>query len=838
MTQTAPRPTDQPASLTLDEAVARAALLDVERYDVALDLTGLLDGDTLTTTSMITFTCSEPGAATFVDCVAEPVVATLNGAPLDLSTAADGRIPLPALADRNTLVVTSRQSDTGSGRGVLRTVDPSDGLVYVWTTFEPDDARRLWACFDQPDLKAVHAFTVDAPASWLVISNTAPASVTRKTSTDTGQEARTWVFEETPRLSPYVVVVNAGPFHEIRAERGGYDLGLYCRRSLRPLLERDTDELLAVTEHGLAWFGVRFGMPFPQRRYDQIFVPNMGGAMENWGAVTHSDIMLPRSEPTPTDRLQIAEVVLHEMAHMWFGDLVTMRWWDDLWLNEAFATWAAAWAQAAMPAYADVWAALAVGRKRMAYQTDQTAATHPIRGTVPSVADALANFDAITYSKGMSVLRQLHAYVGEDAFLAGLQQYFRDHAWGNTVLEDLMTAVGKAAGRDLSGWTDAWLDHAGTDVVALETDRPGAGQTGGTGGATGTVTVTSPDEHAPRPHRLDVASFADDGTLVAVTELTLDEPVSSVELPDAACHLLNAGDLTFAATRSDAASETWLREHAGRLPDVLSRALAVNGAWDRLFRGELGGAELVDRVCAVLQTERNPYVVGPFLDLASIAAERWTAPAAVEAQRARVAETALGLADDPALRLPALQTLARHAGCDDQFDVVEAAAADDVDLAWRLMARRAELGEYDGDAAEALLARDPDPDAWVSALVARAAAPDPEAKEAVWQAVMVEDRVPRTEALYALGTLFWRPGQRDLLRPYAGRYLAALPELRGSLLSMGVQLTRMYPAAVADEAFLAEARRLEADPSLPDFVRKGLRELDDVLARQLAARAL
>ena len=278
------------ASLTRQEAEERAALIAVDRYDIAVDMRGLLEGDTIRSTSTIAFTCREPGAATFVDCVAQIAEATLNGKPLDLSTVERGRLPLPALAADNVLVVTASQSDTGSGAGILRTVDPTDEQVYVWTSFEPDDARRVWACFDQPDLKAPHRFTVDAPEAWTVTSNGAPETVA-----DHPEDGRTWTFPDTPPLSTYVVVVNAGPFHEVREERGGYSLGLYCRQSLKQYLERDAEDLLSVTASGLAFFGERFGQPFPQERYDQVFVPNMGGAMENWGCVTWTDsVALPQ----------------------------------------------------------------------------------------------------------------------------------------------------------------------------------------------------------------------------------------------------------------------------------------------------------------------------------------------------------------------------------------------------------------------------------------------------------------------------------------------------------------------------------------------------------------
>ncbi|MBJ7359088.1 aminopeptidase N, partial [Nocardioides sp.] len=564
-------PEPAPLSLTRDEAETRAALLEVERYDIEVDLRGMLDGPDWVATSTVTFRCHEPGSATFVDCDAEIQHASLNGTDLDLTTIEAGRLPLTGLAEHNVLVVSSVQRDTGRGAAILRSVDASDELVYVWSSFEPDGARRAWACFDQPDLKAPHRFTVSAPESWTVTSNTAPDSVE-----DREDGGRRWAFPDTPRLSTYVVVVNAGPFHEIREQRGEHSLGLYCRQSLRRFLERDAAELFRLTEQGLAFFGERFGAPFPQERYDQVFVPGLGGAMENWGCVTWSDTFLERSRPTHGQREFVATVLLHEMAHQWFGDLVTMRWWDDLWLNEAFASWAATWAAERATDYTDADATILSTLEQRGYQADRGPGSHPIRSEVADVAGAFANFDAITYEKGQAVLRQLVAYVGEDQFVDGLRAYFREHAWGNTTLDDLMRAVGTAAGRDLAAWQAGWLDRAGTDTIVLLPDP---------GGRTGSrkLLTTSPDGGEPRPHRLRIGSYrrtdGDPGgppvELVGSTDVETTGTTTPVDLPEADLHLLNDGDLTFAAVRTDEESLEAMLRLAPALPDAVSRAGAV-----------------------------------------------------------------------------------------------------------------------------------------------------------------------------------------------------------------------------------------------------------------------
>jgi aminopeptidase N len=404
---------DSLPSLTRVEAEERAALIEVTRYDIDVDLMDLVDGSDFRAVSTVRFSCRTPGATTFVDAAVTVVSATLNGNPIGEDQISTGRIQLSELADENVLVVESVQSETAAGEWVHRSVDPSDKEVYVWTSFEPDDARRAWACFDQPDLKAPHGFTVVAPTAWMVVSNSGDPVITQHES-----GGRRWEFPDTPPLSTYVPVINAGPFHEIRSERNGFDLGLLSRQSLARFLDRDAEEIFEVTAQGLTFFGDRFGLEFPQHKYDQVFLPDMGGAMENYGCVTWSDAFVYRSAPTYTEREQRAVVLLHEMAHMWFGDMVTMRWWEDLWLNEAFAEWACFWAAEAATKFTDAWSSFLTSEKLFGYAADMAPTTHPIRQPVDDVAAAVASFDGITYPKGASVLKQLFAFVGEEACVA------------------------------------------------------------------------------------------------------------------------------------------------------------------------------------------------------------------------------------------------------------------------------------------------------------------------------------------------------------------------------------------------------------------------------------
>ena len=458
------RPLPDRASLTSSEAEERFALLEVERYDVAVDLRGLFEGELLEATSTATFRCHRPGASTFVDCTGEITHATLNGVDLDPAT----RRARPAAAARPA----GRQRPRGQlppDRHRQRPRHPAHGrhqrqarlpLDHLRARHGPPRLRQLRPARPQGRARASRS----APPT----PGRSPATPAHTSVDDLPDGGRVWRFADTPRLSTYVTVFNAGPFYEIRETRGGYDLGLYCRQSLKHLLDRDAEELFELTEQGLAWFGEKFGAPFPQEKYDQVFVPDMGGAMENWGCVTFGDGLLFRSTPTHSQRLTLTSILLHEMAHMWFGDLVTMKWWNDLWLNEAFASWASTWAAVGATKYRDGWATFLAGGKLEGYRVDMGPASHPIRGDVPDVSQAMANFDAISYQKGQSVLKQLSAYVGEEAFLTGLQAYFREHAWGNTRLEDLTGAVGAASGEDLSGWESAWLDSSGTDTLSLE----------------------------------------------------------------------------------------------------------------------------------------------------------------------------------------------------------------------------------------------------------------------------------------------------------------------------------------------------------------------------------
>ena len=804
-------------SLTRTEAEHRAALLTVERYDVDVDLTALPDGPEVRCVSTVTFTCHEPGAESFVDCAAEVVGATLNGAALTPS--GDGRIPLPALAGHNVLRVESVQADTATGGGVHRATDPADGEVYVWMSFEPDEARFVWACFDQPDLKAPHAFTVTAPAAWTVTSNSGEARIEELGT------ARRWTFPDTPPLSVYNTVVNAGPFHEIRREAGGHDLGLYARRSLAEVLDRDADEIFTLTRQGLAFYGEAFAMPFPQRRYDQVFVPEFGGAMENYGCVTWSDAFLRRAAPTPAERELFAKVLLHEMAHMWFGNIVTMRWWDDLWLNEAFAEFACHWAAERATRYSDAWAGHLVGNKLKAYLADQGPASHPIHQPIHDVAQAASIFDNITYPKGASVLQQLMTYVGEESFRAGMAAYFARHAWGNTTLQDLIDSLGKASGRDLDGWRAAWLATAGTDRFSLERDGE---------------TVTLVADGTPRPQVLAVGAYARDGqalerrALVRIEVTRPRTPVVGLPLaPDVL--LINDDDLTFATVRPDPTTRDTLFRTAAGLPTALSRGVAAATVWDMLTTGEATAVEAGQCITAVLAAETSDAVIEPYLTLAANIAELWAPPGERAALTAAVARTCRDLAADPGRRQVALRGLARTATTAEDLAWLREQAGDDVDLHWRALVRSAELGGDVSSEAVLLQERDPDPDAWIRVLTVRAAVPDAAAKAEVWQKLAVERAVP-VSAVGQVTAAFWRPAQDDLLSPYTQRYLEVIPHLhQGGMILAAVYTSQLFSPHAIDSGYVETAQQM-ADKAAP-VVRNTLLERSDMVRRMLHSRS-
>src|SRR5919204_1493891 len=483
-------------NLTRDEARRRAELIQTPLYEVSLDLTQ--DSNTFTCEATIHFLCKEPGAKSFIDFLAPSLDSCeLNGEEVPRQAFNGERIALANLRDANELHVIGTCEYQNIGAGLSKFKDPVDHKIYLHTQFETFNAHRMFPCFDQPDLKATFTFTVLAPSDWVVVSNNpGQAQVVA------GREAiKRWTFGTTPKMSAYLTAIVAGPYHGVRDRHGDIDLGIFCRQSLSQYL--DSDEIFTVTKQGLDFYGQAYRFPYPFQKYDQLFVPEFSaGAMENIGCVTFNEAMIFRSKVTEAVREDRANAILHEMAHMWFGDLVTMRWWDDLWLNESFATFMSVLCQTKATRWTGAWTTFANSEKTWAYFQDQLPTTHPIAANVPDIESVYLNFDAITYNKGACVLRQLVAYVGQDTFLRGVQRYLKQRQYSNATLVDFLSDIESGSGRDLKAWSKLWLETAG-----LNTLRPIAQSQSDAIGALTIQQEAPPDHPTIRPHRLAVGLY-------------------------------------------------------------------------------------------------------------------------------------------------------------------------------------------------------------------------------------------------------------------------------------------------------------------------------------------
>ncbi|NUS51802.1 MAG: aminopeptidase N, partial [Nocardioidaceae bacterium] len=599
-------------NLTRDEARARADLLEVDSYLVDLVLDPAR-AQQFGSTTVIRFRSRRPGATTFADLVGATVhEITLNGRPLDPAEVYDGaRITLADLTAENELRVVADCTYSHTGEGLHRFVDPADDRVYLYSQFEVPDARRVFTTFEQPDLKSVFTFTVTAPSHWKVVS-TAPTPQPEPAA----EGMSVWQFPTTERLSTYVTAVVAGEYHEVLdtyvGKHGEIPLGHYCRQSMAAYF--DTDELVELTQQGFAFFEDTFDFPYPFHKYDQLYVPEFNnGAMENAGCITLRDEYVPRSKQPRWFYEQRANTVLHEMAHMWFGDLVTMRWWDDLWLNESFAEWAAHHSAVNATSYDDSWTAFTNNRKNWAYRQDQLPTTHPVAADMTDLETVEVSFDGITYAKGASILKQLVAWVGEGEFVAGLRAYFQRHAFGNSEFTDLLAALEETSGRELRGWAEEWLQTTGVNLLRSEFEVDAEGR------FTSFAVLQSADPAHPtlRRHRIGIGLYDRDGSgrLVRRTAVETDvvgartevAKLVGTEQPDLL--LLNDGDLTFAKIRLDERSLATVRDGIGDLDDSLARALCWGALWDMTRDAELPVRDFVDVVVRGLAAETDETAV-------------------------------------------------------------------------------------------------------------------------------------------------------------------------------------------------------------------------------------
>jgi aminopeptidase N len=838
-------------NLTRDEAQTRARLLGVESYTVDLDLTG---GDrTFASTTTIRFHCTEPGASTFADLVDATVhEITLNGRALDPGTAyADSRIQLDDLAADNELVVRADCTYSHSGEGLHRFVDPADDRVYTYTQFEVPDARRVYTTFEQPDLKAVFTFTVTAPEHWKVVSN-APTPEPEPL----GDGKAVWRFPTTKRMSTYVTAVVAGEYHEVKdvyeGRHGTIPLGHYCRQSLVEHLDRE--EIVKLTRQGFAFFEDAFDYPYPFEKYDQLYVPEYNmGAMENAGCVTLRDEYLPRSRQDRSFYEFRCSVILHEMAHMWFGDLVTMKWWDDLWLNESFAEWACYHAAVEVTEFDESWTGFANARKQTGYRQDQMPSTHPIAADNYDLQAVEVNFDMITYAKGAAVLKQLVAWVGLEPFLAGLRQYFKDFEYANSEFVDLLTALERASGRELDGWAKEWLQTAGVNTLAPEFE------VGEDGSYTSFAVrqTANPDWPTLRRHRIGIGLYDEvDGRLVRRThfetdvegELTVVADLVGQRQPDLL--LLNDHDLTYAKIRLDERSLATVVGGLSRLDDSLARALCWGAAWDMTRDAEMRATDFVELVLANIGAETDAFGVSRIPGYAAQAVHSLSAPAHRDelhttwerGLRRLVGEAAPG-SDH---QLTFVRSYAAAAHTDEALADLEglldgSLAFDgltvDQDLRWVLLTHLARMGRAD----EARIAEELDRDRTISgkehAAAARAARPTAEAKAEAWR-LAVEDADTPNETQRSIVLSFQRPGQRDVLAPYVEKYLEAAETMWDRLGShkASVALEFLFPRPLASEGLLervdAWLAGSEANPAAKRYVAEGRADVARYLAAQ------
>ncbi|MFJ8590646.1 aminopeptidase N [Streptomyces sp. NPDC093598] len=786
-------------NLTREEAQQRAQLLAVDSYEIELDLSGAQKGGTYRSVTTVRFdVTAENGAESFIDLVAPAVhEVTLNGDSLDPAEVfADSRIALPGLLHgRNILRVVADCAYTNTGEGLHRFVDPVDDQAYLYTQFEVPDARRVFASFEQPDLKATFQFTVKAPEGWTVISNS-PTPEPR---------GSVWVFEPTPRISTYITALIVGPYHSVHSvyEKDGQSvpLGIYCRPSLAEYL--DSDAIFEVTRQGFEWFQEKFDYAYPFEKYDQLFVPEFNaGAMENAGAVTIRDQYVFRSKVTDAAYETRAETILHELAHMWFGDLVTMEWWNDLWLNESFATYTSIACQAAAPGsrWPHSWTTFANSMKTWAYRQDQLPSTHPIMADIRDLDDVLVNFDGITYAKGASVLKQLVAYVGEDEFFRGVQAYFKAHAYGNTRLSDLLGALEETSGRDLSTWSKKWLETAGINILRpeIETDADGVVTSFAVRQEAPALPAGAKGEPTLRPHRIAVGLYELDdagGKLVRDERIELDVDGELTAVPQLvgrrrpAVVLLNDDDLSYAKVRLDEQSLAVVTEHLGDFESSLPRALCWASAWDMTRDAQLAARDYLSLVLSGIGKESDIGVVQSLHRQVKLAIDLYADPAAREALLARWTDATLAhlraAAPGSDHQLAWARAFAATARTPEQLDVLDAlldgsqtieGLVVDTELRWAFVQRLAAVGRFD----EAEIAGEYDRDRTAAgerhAATARAARPTPEAKAEAWASVIDSDKLPNAVQEAVIGG-FVQTDQREVLAPYADRYFEVVKDI-------------------------------------------------------------
>ncbi|MDT3343998.1 aminopeptidase N [Microbacterium aquilitoris] len=813
-------------NLTRIEAQERRTTVETHSYDVTLDLT---TGDEVFESRSVIRFAATAGASTFVDLIARGIrEITLNGRTLDPSAVyADSRIALEGLTDENELVVVADCEYTNTGEGLHRFVDPVDGEVYLYSQFEVPDSRRVFAVFEQPDLKATFRFTVTAPDAWKVVSNSPTPE-----PQPAGDGVATWSFDPTPRISSYITALVAGPYEQVFSELTSSDgrtipLGVYARKSLWQYL--DADYVFEKTRQGFAYFEDKFGVPYPFAKYDQLFVPEFNaGAMENAGAVTFTETYVFRSKVTDAVKERRVVTILHELAHMWFGDLVTMKWWNDLWLNESFAEWASTIATAEATEWTEAWTTFNAMEKTWAYRQDQLPSTHPVFAEINDLEDVQVNFDGITYAKGGSVLKQLAAWVGIEAFFAGVSAYFQKNAWGNTELSDLLVELEATSGRELTTWSKKWLETAGVNTLAPEIRVDGDGTI-----TRFAIVQTAPADYPTiRPHRLGVGFYSlQADALVRTHHVELDVDGDLTEAPELVgltqpdLVLLNDDDLAYAKIRLDERSLKTATAHLSKISDPLARSLVWGAAWDQTRDAEASASEYIDLVLQNIGTETESTTVRTTLGQLQLAANSYVSPEKRDAARRRVADGLWDLARDA------------EAGSDSQLQFVTAyasaaaTAADwervgqlrsgeltlpgldiDADLSWALLVSLAAGGVVSAADIDDALASDNTAKGGEFAAQARAALPTVDAKRAAWASLIDNADLPNTVVRSAAAG-FVHPAGIEALGDFVGAYFDMLLPVWESRTYQIAQylIVGLFPAPLANTALRDATRGWLAD---------------------------
>jgi aminopeptidase N len=654
------------------------------------------------------------------------------------------------------------------------------------------------------------------------------------------------VFEKTVPFSTYLFSVVAGDYESVYDEHAGIPLGLHARASLMQHL--DADVLFDLTKRGIDFFGEFFSEPYPFGKYDQVFVPEFNwGGMENVANVTYTDSVVFRDPPTEDQFIRRSEYFLHELAHMWFGDLVTLRWWNDLWLNESFASYVAYLALSRFDDYPSIWQDFNFRMKVWAYREDQRPTTHRIADDVPSTDETFLNFDGITYGKGAAVLKQLVHAIGEGAFREGLRTYFRRHRFGNATLHDFLGALQEGSGTDLLTWAARWLKTPSLNTLSLSWGEAGGAIAGMR------MTQAAPEDHPYlRPHSTVVALVDAAGASREVPASIDDRSavVASAEgLPVPVFAFPNAGDHAYAKIQLDDASLVYARERLGEVSDPLLRQLVWASLWEMVRDQQLSSLVYLDLIGDHLPGEESVSIIQMVTATAAGAITRFVPEDLIDEAASRlvaVADDAIGRTSPGDRRVLWARALIGNAWSADDARRAAEIVDDppdglhvDQDMRWSVAVRWSALG-LDGvdDRVSAERERDPSDRGDRAVVAAGAARPDPAAKDEVWERIH-GDGYPSLHLALAASGGFWQRSQAELLERFVVPFFEGLP---GVFVERGPEAARAYfrgffPHHLIDQATRDRITALLERDDIGPMLRRLLVETDDDIERALACRS-